>query len=68
MSRSVLTSRARLASLHRDHTPDSAIILDARRDLALAKLEQFITRTVAEAPPLSQEQLDRIARLLRKGA
>ncbi|MDP9692712.1 UNVERIFIED_ORG: hypothetical protein J2X79_000241 [Arthrobacter globiformis] len=38
---------------------------DARRDLAAAKLAQYVERVVAEAPPLTDEQVNRIARLLR---
>lgn len=40
---------------------------DARRDLAAAKLEQYITDVVAAAPPLSAEQRERLALLLTPG-
>lgn|GEM_PF-3447949 len=40
-------------------------VVNARRDLAEQKLRQYIERTVAAAPPLSAEQLDRLAALLR---
>lgn len=39
----------------------------ARQDLAAAKIEDFVQRTVAAAPPLTPEQRDRIASLLRAG-
>lgn len=38
---------------------------EARRALAAAKLEQYVSRVVAEAPPLTNDQADRIAALLR---
>ncbi len=41
--------------------PQSLRVLDARRDLAEAKLQAYIERTVASAPPLSPEQRDRLA-------
>lgn len=37
----------------------------ARADLAAAKLEAYVARVVAEAPPLSPDQIDRVAALLR---
>ncbi len=37
----------------------------ARRELAEAKLAPYIQRVVDEAPPLSPEQRDRLALLLR---
>lgn len=40
---------------------------DLRRDFAAAKLEDYISRVVAEAPPLTPEQRDRLALLLRSG-
>ncbi len=43
----------------------STQIKDIQRDLAAERLESYIARVVAEAPPLSPEQLDRIAVLLR---
>jgi len=37
----------------------------ARHDLATAKFEQSIRKAIAAAPPLTQEQRDRLATLLR---
>ena len=45
-----------------------ARIDDARRNLAVAKLEDYIKRTVDAAPPLTVEQRDRLALLLTSGA
>lgn len=41
---------------------------DARRDLAAAKIAQYVRRVVDEAPPLTSDQLDRLAAILRGGA
>lgn len=62
------SARAKLASLHREHDPGSPVILEARRDLRAARLEDHVARIVAEAPPLTPEQCDRIAALLRPTA
>ncbi len=43
---------------------DSAAAEAARRDLAAAKLEQYVARIVSEAPPLTSSQRDRIAALI----
>ena len=48
----------------RHHGADAPETHQARRDLAAARLEQFIKRTVDTAPPLSPEQRDRLALLL----
>lgn len=41
---------------------------DLRRDHAAAKLADYITKVVHSAPPLTAEQRDRLAVLLRGGA
>lgn len=58
--------RGRLANAHR--RGDEAVILEVRRDLAAAKLEQYIERVVSEAPPLTDEQRERLAGLLNGAA
>ncbi len=60
--------RARIAALSRDRSPDDPEILDARRDLRAARLEEHVRKVVADWPPLTDEQLDRLAGLLRGGA
>lgn len=55
--------RAKLAA-HKRHHPDaddSAL----RRDLRAARLADYITRTVDQAPALSGEQREKLALLLR---
>lgn len=59
--------RARLANLSRYRPHDKLAIESARRDLRAARLEDYIRRAVAEAPPLKQSQRDQLALLLRGG-
>lgn len=56
---------ARASVLTRYHDADDAVVLDARRDAAAARMEDYVARVVAEAPPLTDAQRDRIAALLR---
>ena len=57
--------RARVAALSRDRAANDPDLLDARRNLRAARLEEYIARTVAAAPPLTDEQRSRLALLLR---
>lgn len=62
---SARTIQARLAAEtrhrpHEDHT-------DLRRDHAAEKLAEYIAKTVADAPPLTPEQRDRLTALLKGG-
>jgi hypothetical protein len=57
--------RARVAALSRDRALDDPDLLDARRDLRAARLEDYIRKLVDSAPPLSPTQRDRLALLLR---
>lgn len=59
----VATARARLAATVR-HRPESDHS-ELRRDLRAARLEDYIRRTVDAAPPLTDEQRDKLATLLR---
>lgn len=45
-------------------TGDPAPALDARRDYAAAKIEDYLRRTLAVAPPLNPEQRAHLASLL----
>lgn len=60
-------ARARIAALSRSREPDDPALIEARRDLAEASIQAYIERTVAAAPPLTSEQRDRLALLLRGG-
>ena len=57
--------RARVASLSRNRPSTDPELIDARRSLKATRLEEYVARVVAEAPPLTPEQRDRIAALLR---
>jgi hypothetical protein len=68
VSTEVLKARSRLATKSRSAvsaSPDE--IEDARRDLAVAKIADYVERVVSGAPPLTDLQRDRIAALLRAG-
>lgn len=49
------------------HRPGTPELDSARRELAAAKLAAYIRRVVDEAPPLTDEQRQTLARLLRGG-
>ncbi|MFF5020324.1 hypothetical protein [Micrococcus luteus] len=57
--------RARVASLSRSRSADDPELIAARQSLKAMKLEEYVARVVAEAPPLTDAQCDRIAALLR---
>lgn len=62
----VAKTRSRVATAHRSGDPEQ--IAQARRDHAAATLESHISRIVGAAPPLTAEQRDRLAALLRGAA
>ena len=66
-SSEVLRATAAIARAHRAEGSDSPRLDDLRRDLAVAKLTEYINKTVDAAPPLSNEQRERLATLLRGG-
>lgn len=57
--------RGRVAALSRSRTPDDPDLIAARRNLRAERLADYITRVVDAAPPLTAEQRDRLALLLR---
>lgn len=59
--------RARLAALSRGRRPDDPEVTSARRDLETERLADHIRRVVDAAPPLTAEQRDRLAFLIRGG-
>ena len=58
------TLQSKVAAAIRHDLPDAP---DLRRDLAACKLEAYIRKVVDEAPPLTTEQLQRLAVLLNPG-
>ncbi|WP_347351727.1 hypothetical protein [Intrasporangium sp.] len=63
MARPWTKVRSDIAVAHRkDPNADTT---ELKRELKESRLEDYIARTVAEWPPLTTEQLDRLALLLR---
>jgi len=65
MGAKTIAARGRLGSVSRRHPDQPDLIAAARRELAAAKLEDYIRRVVDGAPELDQQRLDRLALLLR---
>jgi hypothetical protein len=65
MSEESRTLRGKLASAGRDN-PEA--VEDLRRDFEAERLADHIRRLVAEAPPLTAEQKNRLAALLLRDA
>lgn len=64
MASNALRARAQLGATARRHPHDTERLADARRNLAAAKIEDYIRRVTESAPPLTQEQRDHLTRLL----
>lgn len=60
--------RARVAALSRSRLPDDAEFVKAQQELKAVSLTEYVERVVNSAPPLTAEQRDRIAAILRGGA
>jgi hypothetical protein len=65
--------RARIAALKRciktgERQPDDPELIEAQQKLATAQLMEHVERIIADWPPLTDEQLDRVAALLRTGS
>jgi hypothetical protein len=58
-------TRSRVGVAYRNGNPEA--ITEASRDHAAAMLEVFIQRTLATAPPLTDDQRRQLAVLLRGG-
>lgn len=63
----VARARGRVAALSRSRTHDDPDFVEARRNLTAVTLEEHIERVLAKAPPLTDEQAERIAHRLRGG-
>jgi hypothetical protein len=62
------SGRGRVAALTRSRAAGDPELEAARRDLAADVIAEHVTKVVAKAPPLTPEQRDRIAAILRGGA
>lgn len=65
MSSQASVVRAAIARAHRRHAPADELTC-LYQDLAEAKIAQYAKEIVDRAPPLTQDQRDRIAALLVK--
>ncbi|WP_420112336.1 hypothetical protein [Pseudactinotalea sp.] len=61
----VLKARSALGNATR--RGDDGAAEDARRDLAAAKIAAYVEKVVAEAPPLTAEQRDRLSAIISAG-
>lgn len=59
-----MQARAKLAAYSRHHPDDAEGIADARRELKAAMAEAYVEKLVAEAPPLTVDQLATLTRIL----
>jgi hypothetical protein len=57
--------RGRIAGLSRDRAPDDPELVEARSLHAEARIAEFVKKTLAEAPPLSDQQRVALAELLK---
>lgn len=57
------SERARVAALSRDRAPDDPELITARRDMRALKLEDYVSRALAESPPLTTAQRHTIGAL-----
>ncbi len=55
------TERARVAALSRSREPDDPDLVNARRDLRVAILDQHIQKVLASRPAPTEEQLQHLA-------
>ena len=60
--------RARIGALSRSRATDDPDLAAARLDLRAARLAEHIKRTVDTAPPLTNEQREKLALLLHDSA
>lgn len=64
ISQPVASARGSVAALSRSRSADDPELVEARNRLAAANIEDYVSRVVRDAPPLTPEQRDRIAALL----
>ncbi len=68
----VSKARARVGALSRcvktgERSPDDPAVVNAKTDLAAANIAAYVEKVLSGAPPLSNDQRERIAALLRAG-
>lgn len=60
-----MQKRGRLARLSRDLPPDHPEIIALRTELRLDRAQEYITKLIADSPPLTDEQRTRLTELLK---
>lgn len=68
MTSRAIAARNLLGNTCRHHPDDAEAKTHARRDLAAAKIADYIEKIVSQAPPLTDAQRESISALLRTGA
>lgn len=58
-------ARNKLGNICRHHRNNPELVNDARRNLAAAKINDYIEKVLETAPPLTAEQRTKLAELLR---
>lgn len=59
--------KAKVGALSRSRSAEDPELLSARRELKTITLSEHVAKVVNSWPPLTPEQLDRVAVLLRPG-
>jgi hypothetical protein len=72
LSKAAAQQRGRIGGLKRairngEHSPDSPALTNAEREYAAVRLADYARELVAKWPPLTPEQIDTVARILRDG-
>lgn len=65
MSNDIQSLKGQVASLTRSRRSDDPELIQARQELRVAVLAQHVRRAVEALPPLTDEQVARVAALLR---
>jgi hypothetical protein len=63
-----VAARGRLSAAHRWYGPDDPRTIRARGDLAVALIEKRVQDILETAPPLTDEQRERLAAIFRGGS
>jgi hypothetical protein len=61
----VFSRRNRLNAMQRHHGRDDPRVVEMRREVAADAIARYVRKVVDEAPPLTADQRDAIAALLR---
>ncbi len=66
-SPAIAAARGALSNHHRWHPEDAEGLTERRRNLATEKLAAYIESTLAAAPALTDDQVNRLVQLVRAG-